>query len=187
MNPRRTNDALSLDLVGSRTLPRRPAYARRLAVALSRLRRQYRAAWAAPLVSAHGIDELSGVFLRPHAAIDILLTLNHAVAPARCRMGLGVGRIDVVMRRGDAAGMDATAFLHAALAVRRARELRLPFAIDTSRRSVRAVTRLESLAAKCGIPGDPAADLARARAASLLARLDPRPARVRPRSRGGAP
>jgi hypothetical protein len=115
-------------MIQSRAVRERRSVARRVEAQLRQVNRRWRDAWAAPLTTTRGMDEISGVLRDPRPAFDIVVFLNAALHPARFRCALASGAIDVAPDSGDAAAMDGPAFHRAADALAHARRRGFPFA-----------------------------------------------------------
>ena len=111
---------LSGDIRRSRDLPDRPALQRRLEGALRRVNERFASSLTVPLSVVQG-DAFQGLVGDISALIPLIITLEHQLAPATFRSGLGWGRLSTEMR-GSTASMDGEAFHLARTALDQARE-----------------------------------------------------------------
>lgn len=77
-------------VVGSRTLPDRPSFQRRLLATLKALNRGLGDAFQAPLELTAG-DEARALLARPEVAVTVMITVADALEPVRMAWGLGRG------------------------------------------------------------------------------------------------
>ena len=104
---------LVADLVDSRRVPDRAAFAKTLRATLDETAREFFEEWHAPLSVTKGIDELSGVLVRPARAYAIASFVDRAVWPQRFRWGLATGEVDVGVRGRKPGAMDGPGRLSA--------------------------------------------------------------------------
>lgn len=122
---------LSADLIDSRHAHDREALAARIEAVLTDLgQREW---WRAPPMTTRGIDEMSAVLARPERAYDAAFELNLAIWPARFRVALADGALDINPHSPVAADVDGPAYHAAAAAIGRAREEERAFALALSR------------------------------------------------------
>lgn len=96
------------DIVGSRELPARPQFQRRLKNALQALNGR-RKALASPYTLTLG-DEFQAVYRDPETAFADVFTLLAEIAPVQARFALAVGEIVTPINATQAIGMDGPAF-----------------------------------------------------------------------------
>ena len=121
---------LSADLIDSRHARDRAALAERIEAVLAQL--GGRDWWRAAPMTTRGIDEMSAVLARPERAYDAAFELNLAIWPARFRVALADGPLDINPHSRVAADMDGPAFHAAAAATGRARDEERAFAVALS-------------------------------------------------------
>jgi hypothetical protein len=138
------------DLEASRQAPERPRLADELRRILEDLARRWPDDWLAPPVMVRGIDEISGALASPERAFDAAVRLNVALWPARFRVAVSSGEIDVGWGSADASVLDGSAFHRAADALGRAEANRIPFAIHLEGVDVETAGLVECLAALHG-------------------------------------
>jgi len=119
------------DIVGSRRAPERPALGRRVDRMLkAAVTADIRAAWQAEPIRTKGIEEISACAKRPDAVWPLIEAALFELWPARMRLAIAVGEIDVGWRSQHAAKMDGPAFHRAAEAMRRAKHEELWIALE---------------------------------------------------------
>lgn len=136
------------DLVGSRRVKDRAAFNSLLQTVLSGVASEYADQWLAPLTPTKGLDEISGVLVGAERAFDIIVAINEVIWPQHFRFALATGGIDIAVDSGNAALMDGEVFHHAATALARAREQRLPLGLhftDVDNRITALIEQLASL------------------------------------------
>lgn len=96
------------DIVGSRALPERAQFQRRLRQALQGLNGRRRGL-ASPYTLTLG-DEFQAVYRDPGPVFADLFALLGEIAPVRARLAIGVGEIVTPLNATQAIGMDGPAF-----------------------------------------------------------------------------
>lgn len=100
--------ALIGDVVGSKEIPRRPAWQRRLARALAELSAEHEGL-SSPYTLTLG-DEFQAVYHDGRRVIADALRLQSELHPVRVRFAVGVGRLSTPLNPHQALGMDGPAF-----------------------------------------------------------------------------
>lgn len=121
--------ALVADLVGSRKEQNRTHLAGVIEEVLQDLASRWPNQWAANPVTTKGMDEVSGLLLRLDHAFDFIAILNLKIWPAKFRVAIASGEIDVGRESSYAPDMDGSAFHLAAQTLQRAEKQKLLFAL----------------------------------------------------------
>jgi len=151
--------AVSADLVGSRLAADRHALMSLIESTLESLGRSYRREMLAIPVLTRGLDEFSAVFKTPKPLFDFMVQLNESLWPARFRLGVGIGRIDLAEESGNAGKMDGPAFHLAAEALSVASRsgsalvIRAPDADQIDLMAIEALARAHSAIVEDWTPG----------------------------------
>jgi hypothetical protein len=143
---RNSRIAVSGDLVGSRLEAQRRSLARTIESTLRHLGTVYKEQFLARPELTRGIDEFSAVFKDPSPLFDFMVKLNESLWPARFRLGIGIGSIDVGERSGRAGRMDGPAFHFAAEALEEARHKDAVLVIRPPRPNSADIRAIEVLA-----------------------------------------
>ena len=117
------------DLIGSSYLQDRQELAGRIEECLTSLNRISKD-FHAPLTLSKGMDELTGVLVRPGETFRICMLLNEEVYPLNFRFAVAEGSIDVGLKSGDARKMDGQAFHKAARIMRSLKSTDYYFGFD---------------------------------------------------------
>jgi hypothetical protein len=102
------------DMIESRHRLARKQLSVQLEAVLASLNRDFASALQAPPTTIRGLDEIAGVFRDPAVVFDYLVRLNLRLFPARFRLAVVYGGLDVAANASDARPMDGPAFHHAA-------------------------------------------------------------------------
>ena len=143
------------DLVKSRKITSRQEIAEKLHTVIRDISGQFNDELYAPLVLTKGMDELSGVLIRPKVSYRICELLNDRLIPYFFRFAIVRGKIDVGVPTRDARQMDGSAFHEASGLIQNAKKKNLSYCFELNLKYSQfseAVTELANLIhiMKCG-------------------------------------
>ena len=130
--PDKASFALIANLVGSRKEKDRIGLSLLIKSALEDLALRWPDAWIAPPTTTRGVDEISAVMESPRHAFDFAVGLNLFIWPARFRMAIASGHLNLAPTSTNAGDSHSQAFHLASTALRRAEKSRLLFAVQLS-------------------------------------------------------
>lgn len=139
---------LLIDVVESRWIADRAAFAQRFDDALARVNARHAAALVAPAVASKGIDEVSAVFSGAASLARFCLDLQVALHPVLLRFAAASGGLDVRLER-PANEMDGPAFHAAARRIAEVEEAGSRFGCRLEDRSATAQAVVERLLDCC--------------------------------------
>lgn len=105
---------LLADVVGSRSIPNRPAFELTFKKAIEKVNEQYAAAMLLPVKGWKGLDELAALLKTPKPIYAIASLLNSELAPEHMRLSVVQQDLDIIPTDKDIRSADGPAFHEAA-------------------------------------------------------------------------
>lgn len=119
------------DVVGSRNIPDRIAFDRKMEAAVTELNNRYAAFLVLPLRAWKGLDEIATVTNSSKVLYGLADDLNQMLAPDQIRLAVAQGSLDIIPGDGDVTQADGPAFHKAAAMMNELKKEGLLFAAET--------------------------------------------------------